>query len=257
MDISTIGFIGGGRITRILLQAFRNKKVTFESITVFEPNTAIASELKQAYPEIETSPSAETAAQASVVFLAVHPPVMMESLEAISGKMDEHTLIVSLAPKITIGRIEDMLSTRQIIRMIPNATSFMNKGINPVSFHGQFSESAKKKIMKLLKTAGKTFEVDESRLEAYAIVSAMLPTYFWFQWKTMEEIAMKTGFAEDEAKKIISKTLRRSISLYYASGLTPKEVMDLIPVKPIGEHEEEISGILETGLLGLFEKIKP
>jgi pyrroline-5-carboxylate reductase len=33
--------------------------------------------------------------------------------------------------------------------------------------------------------------------------------------------------------------------------------MDLIPVKPIGDHEKEISGILETNLLGLFEKIKP
>jgi pyrroline-5-carboxylate reductase len=43
----------------------------------------------------------------------------------------------------------------------------------------------------------------------------------------------------------------------YNSGLTPAEVIDLIPVKPIGEHESQIAEIYNTKLLGLFEKIKP
>jgi pyrroline-5-carboxylate reductase len=33
--------------------------------------------------------------------------------------------------------------------------------------------------------------------------------------------------------------------------------MDLIPVKPIGEHETQIVEIYKTKLIGLFEKIKP
>ena len=73
----------------------------------------------------------------------------------------------------------------------------------------------------------------------------------------MEEIAMKTGFSEADAKKVIKDTLSRSIKLYYKSDLTPDEVIDLIPVKPIGENEEQIEQILETKLLGLFDKIKP
>ena len=43
----------------------------------------------------------------------------------------------------------------------------------------------------------------------------------------------------------------------YKSGLTPGEVIDLIPVKPIGEHESQIAEIYRTKLVGLFEKIKP
>jgi pyrroline-5-carboxylate reductase len=43
----------------------------------------------------------------------------------------------------------------------------------------------------------------------------------------------------------------------YDSELTPQEVIDLIPVKPIGEHESQISEIYKTRLIGLFEKIKP
>jgi pyrroline-5-carboxylate reductase len=85
----------------------------------------------------------------------------------------------------------------------------------------------------------------------------MLPTYFWFQWQEMENIAIETGLSEKEAKKAVKQTLKKALKLYYDSELTPAEVMDLIPVKPIGENEAEIKNILNTKLLGLFGKIKP
>ena len=80
---------------------------------------------------------------------------------------------------------------------------------------------------------------------------------FWFQWKAMEEIAIKTGLTEIEAEETIKSTLEKSIALLYDSGLKPEEVIDLIPVKPIIEHEAEIKSIYETRLLGLYDKIKP
>nr|MBD3623424.1 hypothetical protein [Sunxiuqinia sp.] len=104
---------------------------------------------------------------------------------------------------------------------------------------------------------GKTFETEEAKLESYAIVSAMLPTYFWFQWQAMHDVALQTGLSEKEANKAVKASLEKAIKLYYKSGLTPAEVMDLIPVKPIGEHETEITEMYQTKLMGLFGKIKP
>jgi pyrroline-5-carboxylate reductase len=43
----------------------------------------------------------------------------------------------------------------------------------------------------------------------------------------------------------------------YRSGMRPDDVMDLIPVKPIGENEEQIKAIYQEKLTGLFQKIKP
>ncbi|MCD6566737.1 MAG: hypothetical protein J7K53_12435 [Bacteroidales bacterium] len=45
----------------------------------------------------------------------------------------------------------------------------------------------------LLKTLGETFEVEESKLEASAMVSAMLPTHFWFQWEAMQKLGVQMG----------------------------------------------------------------
>jgi len=257
MKTTSIGFIGGGRITKIFLQAFQNKALDLDSVLVYEPNTDTASALKKQFPQIDIAETPEEPAGQGIVFLAVHPPMMMETLANIKAAITADSIIVSLAPKISMEKMAAALPSEKLVRMIPNATSFINKGYNPVAFHNSVNEEEIQSLLQLFGILGKTMEVEESMLEGYAVVSAMLPTYFWFQWKKMEEIAMKTGFSETDAKKVIKDTLSRSIKLYYKSDLTPEEVIDLIPVKPIGENEEQIEQILETKLLGLFDKIKP
>ena len=72
-----------------------------------------------------------------------------------------------------------------------------------------------------------------------------------------EKDNLKIRIVLGEAQKTINSTLKKALKLYYKSGLTPAEVMDLIPVKPIGEHETQITEIYQTKLMGLFQKIKP
>jgi pyrroline-5-carboxylate reductase len=141
--------------------------------------------------------------------------------------------------------------------LIPNATSYINEGYNPVSFSSEFEAGERQTILDLLGLLGTTFEVPEEKLESYAILSAMLPTYFWFQWNELSGIGQKIGLNEKESKDSIDKTLIASLNLMFRSGLSAPEVMDLIPVKPIGEHEAQIVEIYRTRLIGLYEKIKP
>ncbi len=254
---TTAGFIGGGRITRIFLKGFSNAKVQFEKVVVFEPNAETVKSLQEQFQWIELADSPQPAAKQQIVFLAVHPPVLMETLQNIKDSVDENSVVVSLAPKITLEKMAAVLSTKNLVRMIPNATSFINEGFNPVTFHVEMDEEKKQKCLKMLKKLGKTFETEENKLEGYAINSAMLPTYFWFQWQELEKIATQTGLSAEEARKTVASTLKKAWKLYYKSGLTPEQVMDLIPVKPIGENEPEIKNILNNKLLGLYSKIKP
>jgi len=46
----SIGFIGGGRVTRILLQGFKNKNITFERIAVTDTNPDVMVKLKEKFP---------------------------------------------------------------------------------------------------------------------------------------------------------------------------------------------------------------
>lgn len=254
---NSIGFIGGGRVTKILLQGFKNKNVKFGKIVVTDSNPDVLVNLKKLFPEVEVSDASAVARQ-DIVFISLHPPVVMDTLELIKNDVKAEATVISLAPKINMPKLSMKLShVKNLARLIPNATSYINEGYNPVTFAQGFDSSAKKGILDLLGSLGTTFEVSEEKLESYAIMSAMLPTYFWFQWKELAEIGQKIGLSAQESNDSINDTLIASLNLMYKSGLTPQSVMDLIPVKPIGEHETQIAEIYRAKLIGLFEKIKP
>ena len=214
--------------------------------------------MKNQFPDILTVDSPAVTAKQEIVFIALHPPVIMDTLEKIQNDVSPETTIISLAPKINIEKIGTKL--KQVImmaRVIPNATSYINEGYNPVCFNNEFTDPAKQIILKLLGLLGHTFEVAENKLEGYAIMSAMLPTYFWFQWKELQSIGIQIGLTENECSDSIQKTLIASLNLMYKSGLSASEVIDLIPVKPIAEHESQILDCYKSKLLPLYEKIKP
>ena len=255
MKTKTLGFIGGGRITRILLQAFKNENVSFDNIVAYDLNPEPAANLQNQFPSIVIS-DLEQAASQDILVIALHPPVIMEMLEKLEPFVSDETTLISLAPKITVEKISEKLgNVTRILRLIPNATSIINEGYNPVCFSPGIEAADKKSLLQMLEALGKTFEVPESKLEAYAIISAMAPTYFWFQWKKLCDIGEKIGLEKEASEQAVSATMNAALNTMFNSGLNWNEVADLIPVKPIGEYEEEIMNMLEHKLVGLYNKI--
>jgi pyrroline-5-carboxylate reductase len=250
----SIGFIGGGRITTIFLQAFANKNIPLKSVYVNEIDQNVLNNLQKKFPHVISADLNELF-DSDIIFIALHPPAIRETLEKIAGKLKTDVVVISLAPKISSEMISKLSGVKNVVRMIPNATSVINEGINPVCFVDNCSR--KEEIFELISVLGYTFETEESKLEAYAIISAMLPTYFWFQWTEMIEIGKQIGLTDTECNIAVQKTLRASLNTLFNSTLTKEEVFDLIPIKPIGEHEEEIVDIYRTKLIDLHNKITP
>ena len=256
MKTNSLGFIGGGRITKIFLQAFVNQKAEFQSIVVYDTNADVLNTLKNQFPQIKVAENLQQAASQSIVIIALHPPMIMETLDKISDTVSNEAIVISLAPKITFEKISSKLKSANIVRMIPNATSYINQGYNPITFMEGFTEDGKSAIMEMLNLLGNTFEVAESKLEGYAILSAMLPTYFWFQWHELSKLGIQMGLNKEEAKASIRQTLIAAIDLMFESGLSPEQVMDLIPVKPIGEYQTLIADIYKDNLIAFYQKIR-
>ena len=146
MKTKTLGFIGGGRVTRILLQAFKNKDVKFSKIIVTDTNKEVADNLKKAFPEIQAGNASDAASQ-DIAFISLHPPVVMDTLELIKDSIKANTIVISLAPKITIEKIASKINqAKNIARLIPNATSYINEGYNPVYFSSDFDVNEKQQI---------------------------------------------------------------------------------------------------------------
>jgi pyrroline-5-carboxylate reductase len=259
MENITLGFIGGGRVTRIILQAFKNRNVSFKDIVIVDTNIDVLARINKDFPGVKTtSEDLQAATKNNIVFIALHPPVIIEILEKINQFLNAETVLVSLAPKITIEKISAKLDGyKNIARLIPNAPSFINEGFNPVSFSAGLSPENMKVLLRIFEILGKCIVVDESKLEAYAIITAMSPTYFWFQFNELVEIGQKIGLTKEECRIGLSETIKSSVNTLFSSDIPREDVVDLIPVRPISDHESEIRSIYNSKLITLFEKIKP
>ena len=55
-------------------------------------------------------------------------------LNEIRESVRENSIIISLAPKISIAKIQNEIPrAKKIVRMIPNAPSYINEGYNPIN----------------------------------------------------------------------------------------------------------------------------
>jgi pyrroline-5-carboxylate reductase len=96
----------------------------------------------------------------------------------------------------------------------------------------------------------------EDKLEAYAVVVAMGPTYLWFQWHELRNLAESFGMSAKEAETSVAEMVAGAVKTLVGSGMSADEVMDLIPVKPLGEEEANIKAIYRARLEPLYKKLK-
>lgn len=259
MKTNSLGFIGGGRVTRIILQAFENSGITFEKVVVTDTNPEALKSLKAKFPKITvTSDNLQEVVKNEVVFIALHPPVLMDTLAKIKDFVSKDTVLVSLAPKLTIDKMASALGGfANISRMNPSASAIVNKGVNPIAFSLDMQVEVKNKLLELMRSLGSTPVVEESKIEAYAVITAMGHTYFFFQIQKLKELAVTFGMNEKEAQTAISEMLWGTTETLFKSGLPYSEVADLVPVKPMSDVEEIIKGYYDQYLTGIFAKIKP
>ncbi|MBN1562058.1 NAD(P)-binding domain-containing protein [candidate division KSB1 bacterium] len=252
-----IGFIGGGRVVRIMLQAMQNEKMNVERIVVSDPDRKNLEKLVRVFADLKvTAGSNLEAAAQEVVFLALHPPMMKEVLAEIAAAVQRAQAVVSLAPVFKAEKIAALLNDyKKIARMIPNAATLMNRGYNPVWLSRHIGQSGKSSLMNFFKALGDCPEVDEDKLEAYAILTAMGPTYLWPQLQELHQLSLEFGLTEEETRAGMKAMVSNTVELLYDSGLSYEEVVDLIPVKPLGESEAEIRALYSSKLCGLYNKL--
>lgn len=258
MSNKSVGFIGGGRITRIFLEGWMRATNLPSHIVVSDCNAESHAKLKTRFPSVQTAAGSSAAASQDIVFLAVHPPVMADVAAGIKGSLKPGALVVSLAPKFTLAKLTELLGGFvRLARVIPNAPSVVNFGFNPIAFSPALTAADRTEVTGLLSPLGECPEVAEAKLEAYAVLTAMGPTYLWFQLQTLREVAAGLGLSDAEIVPALKRMVCGSARTLLESGLTPAEVMDLIPVKPLAEMEPQVAELYRTRLPAIHQKIKP
>lgn len=252
----SFGFIGGGRVTRIMLHGFSSAGILPENVLVAEPNEAVFQKLSATVPSVLRVDN-RTAAQQDIVFGALHPPTIPSVLAEIAPVLRADAIFVSLAPRITLTNLSQQLKGfTRIARLLPNAPSIINMGYNPVAFSEALSESEQSELVTLFCTLGECPKVSEDKIEAYAILVAMGPTYFWFQLQELMKLGSSFGLDQAETETALAAMLHGATEVMLKAGMNAGDVMDLVPVKPLADDEPAIREIYTGRLETLYKKLK-
>jgi len=251
-----VGFVGGGRVVRVLVGGWRHARALPVEVLVSEPEEKAFAQLVELCAAVRRS-SLEQVAAADVVFLALHPPALASALPILRPCLGARAIVISLAPKIPLSTLTEGLGTARVVRMIPNAPSIIGRGYNPVVFGRGVDATARQRLSAIFEPWGVSPEVVERDLEAYAILTGMGPTYFWFQWQALRDIAGQMGLSGDHADAALRSMLDGALATLLESGLLPADVMDLIPVRPLEAIESNVTSAYREALPALLEKIRP
>lgn len=251
----SVSFIGAGRIARIMLGGWKKAAALPPTVLAFDANPAAVAALQREHPDVKIA-TLEEAAGADLVFGALHPPAMPEMLASIAGKLKARAVFCSLAPKLKLASLKEKLGGFvRLARMNPNSPSMIGEGFNPVAFADELPISARNDLLALLGPLGKSPQVEERLLESYAVISAMGPTYFGFQFAEVENLARSFGLDEQAARDALREMLHGTVDMLFASALARETVLDLVPVRPLGEHEAEIARMLQESLGAIYKKL--
>ena len=253
--LDSIGIIGAGRIAHILLGGWKHTATALPPIRVYDVSTEALTTLKTAFPQVQISTLEETS-NSDLRLLGVHPPVLADLLPQIRPLLRPEAVVCSLAPKLRLPQLQAQLGGfHRLARMNPNATSIIGQGMNPLVFAPQLPEVARLSLRTLFAPLGHLPEVADEQLESYAVISAMGPTYFWFQFHALEQLAESFGLARHEARQAIAAMLHGAVDTLLSSELPPEVVMDLVPVRPLADDEKTITNLLATRLRAIHSKL--
>ncbi len=258
MSAKSVGFVGGGRVTHIILGGWEKAGRMPVKTFVSDINLDVLNRLQGCHPGIRVMHNDNrTPASQDLVLIGLHPPAVLTCLGEIKSCLKPDAILISLAPKLSIAKLAETLGGfNRIVRLIPNAPSIIGEGFNPIFFSEALGRTERSEVAALLGPLGKCPEVNEGKLEAYAILTAMGPTYLWFQLHEVRKIAESFGLTGEEAAGGASEMVAGAAKTLFGSGLAPEEVMDLIPVKPLGEEEGNIKAAYHARLESLYAKLK-
>jgi pyrroline-5-carboxylate reductase len=166
--MSTIVFLGGGRITSAMLAGLRLAK-TRHRFVVHDRNPGKLRDLSKRYA-VAVEPDLRSAVrQADVLIVAVRPSSVKDLLRAI-GKSNRHLLAVSLAAGVPLRiLIKALGSPVRWARAMPSPVCRSGRGLTAVTFPRTLPHRDRRRVIDLFASFGQVIEIPERKFDAFTV----------------------------------------------------------------------------------------
>jgi pyrroline-5-carboxylate reductase len=166
--MSTVVFLGGGRITSAMLAGLCLCK-SKQLCVVHDRNSAKLQGLRKHYAVAVESDLKKAVEQADVLIIAVRPNSVRELLQAI-GNVNRPLLAVSLAAGVPLRVLSDALGPPvRWARAMPSPVCRTGRGLTAVTFPKTLSTHYRKRVWALFASFGQVIEIPEIKFDAFTV----------------------------------------------------------------------------------------
>jgi len=216
-----IAFIGYGNIAKSLI----NRLSTIPQYKLFAASPSLNDEI---LPNgLITNPNnAVIAEDADVIIIAVKPYHVVQVLSEIRSKLNEKTVIISLASGITLDTLASNCPDGQpIVRAMPNTPVSIGMGATALLANAYLSTHHHQLVEALFKPTGETaWVLSDSAINALTALSGSGPAYVFLFAEALIKAGARLDISPELAHKFTLQTIAGALALMQTTTNSPAEL---------------------------------
>lgn len=229
MNDVKIGFIGAGNIASAIVGGISSGVyINTNNIYIYDLISEKAEAIATCGANTVRTPC-EVASSCDVVFLTIKPQIYPAVLEEIKGAITPATVLVSVAPGISIEQIKKAVGFDcKVIRTMPNTPLLLGQGAVAVCTASPVTPEEFETVKQIFASSGIVAQVEEAQMDAVIAVHGSSPAYIFLMAKAVVDYAVSEHISYDAALELFAQTLRGAADMLIKSGKTPDELIAMV-----------------------------
>lgn len=214
------GFIGVGNMGGALFDAAA-RVASLEELAVFDTDTEKAKSKGAVVTDIN-----ELVSESRFVFLGVKPNVILGVADSIKDKLNDDTVVVSMAAGVDLDTLSGALGSSRVIRIMPNTPVAVGVGTILYCTASGVGDEDIDGFLSLMSDAGVTDRIDEKLIDAAAALSGCGPAFVYMFAEALADGAVSCGLPRDKAMKYAKQTILGSGAMMMSFDKHPGQLKD-------------------------------
>jgi pyrroline-5-carboxylate reductase len=170
------------------------------------------------------------------------------------GKLQKDALVLSIIAGARIDSIAQGLKHASVVRSMPNTPAQVAEGMTVWTASPDVKPGQREQAQAILRAFGKElFVADEVFLDMATAISGSGPSYVFLFMEALIDAAVHLGFSREDARMLVTQTVRGSAIYAEQSASHPAEMRNLV-TSPGGTSAHALYQLEKGGFRTLLSK---
>jgi pyrroline-5-carboxylate reductase len=252
---AALAFIGGGAMGEAMIGGLLNSQtVEPKAITASDPHKQRMQDLESRFGISTTIENLAAARNADIVVLSVKPQMLRFVFRDLCGKLRKDALVLSIIAGARVESMTQGLKHGAVVRSMPNTPAQVAEGMTVWTASPDVKPAQRDQAQAILRAFGKElFVADEVFLDMATAISGSGPSYVFLFMEALIDAAVHLGFSRDDARMLVTQTVRGSAIYAEQSSSHPAEMRNLV-TSPGGTSAHALYQLEKGGFRTLLSK---